>query len=152
MNINWEACATISALITSLVAIFISISTARRQNKIALYERRYSLYKRCIEFYSIASNYWRNGDIYSIDITILATLEKQIDYDAQEAVFLFNQKVCDILLEGKSLFGKNIAYYRDIDLHSKESKEDNSVHESIVNDILSNQRMFIEETYGYLEL
>ena len=146
MKINWDAIATIMAIITSVIAIVISVYTAKRQNKIALFEKRYALYKRCLEFYSIALSYSKDGDNYSIDTHSLLLLEKQLDNDTDEAGYLFNEKVCRILQYGKTLFGNNIKSFHD----AKELSKNN--HGDILLNIIDNQLEFIEETSKYLQL
>lgn len=52
---DWvDYCAVFAPLILSAVAVLISIHTARKQNKIALFEKRYECYSSIKKFTSFA--------------------------------------------------------------------------------------------------
>ena len=55
----WDIILSAVAILTSIIAIGISLCVASKQNKIALFEKRYEIYSDALDFFECAYNYTR---------------------------------------------------------------------------------------------
>lgn len=107
----WNIAATISSVVLSVCAIIISLATANKQNKIALFEERYRLYLVANEFFDNAYSYYKTGDQMSISLNDLVRLEYNFDIQTEKAKFLFDKKINETLIEAKELFGEHMRFF-----------------------------------------
>lgn len=101
--------AIFAPFVLSIVAVWVSISTARRQNKIALFEKRFEFLttlKKCIDF----SNGINNVDnSYALQVIFVVAFDNEVISDVgkdaiyRSAICLYN-KIETIFSQGAFLF------------------------------------------------
>jgi len=142
---TWDIILSISTVIASAVAIYISLRISHKQNRITLFEKRYELYSLGIDFFECAYNYFYIEDRRSISLTQLGELEAQIDTAIEKSKFLFDEEVSDLLSQGKQCFSCNIKAF-------KSNEIDEQQHNAIKQSISKTKEEFIEKASRYLKI
>lgn len=86
----WDIILSAVTILASIIAIGISLCVASKQNKIALFEKRYEIYGDALDFFECAYNYTKKNDRASVSINQLIELEIKIDFIIEKSKFLFS--------------------------------------------------------------
>ena len=139
----WDIILSAVAILTSIIAIGISLCVASKQNKIALFEKRYEIYRDALDFFECAYNYSKKNDRASVSMSQLIKLEIKIDSIIEKSKFLFSEEISNILSQGKECFSCHIKYYQEASDPDRESNIKRSIEE--------NRSAFIEKASKILK-
>lgn len=142
---TWDIILSVSTVLASAVAIYISLRISHKQNRIALFEKRYELYNLGINFFESAYNYFYKDDRMSITPMQLVELEAQIDVAIEKSKFLFDEDISNTLSQGKKCFSCNIKAF-------KANEIDEQQHSAIKQNIIDAKEDFIVKASRYLKL
>ena len=140
----WDIILSAVAIFASLTAIAISLHVANKQNKIALFDKRYEIYSDALDFFEYAYNYSKKDDRSSVSMSQLIELDIKIDSIIKKSKFLFSKEISNILSQGKDCFSCHIRYYHEASDPVRESNIKQSIEE--------NRRAFIAEASKILKL
>ena len=140
----WSIVLSATTGFASIIAIIISLWVAHKQNRIALFEKRYEAYQIALDFFDCAYSYWKKDDRASVSISRLIELEMQIDSIIEKSKFLFNADISNILSESKECFSCHIKYYQE---------EPNPDRETAIKQSIEKNRIaFIEKATAFLKI
>lgn len=142
---TWDIILSISTVLASAVAIYISLRISHKQNRITLFERRYEVYSLGIDFFECAYNYFYKDERRSISLTQLGELEAKIDVAIEKSKFLFDEEVSGLLSQGKKCFSCNIKAF-------KANTIDEQQHDAIKQSINETKEEFIAKASRYLKI
>ena len=140
----WEIILSGATVFASVTAIAISLYIANKQNRIALFEKRYEIYQDALYFFECAFNYCKKNDRASVSMAQLIELETRIDSIIEKSKFLFDEEVSNILSQGKACFSCHIKYYHEASEPTRESNIKRSIEE--------NKHAFINKASKVLKL
>ena len=140
----WDIILSAVTILASIIAVVISLCVANKQNRIALFEKRYELYRDALDFFECAYNYYRKNDRASISMIQLTELENKIDSIIEKSKFLFNEEISNILSQGKECFSCHIKYFHEASDPDRETNIKRSIEE--------NRTAFIEKASKILKL
>lgn len=126
----WDIILSAVTILASIIAIGISLCVASKQNKIALFEKRYKIYSDALDFFECAYNYSKKNDRASVSMTQLIELETKIDFIIEKSKFLFSEEISNILSQGKECFSCHIKYYHETSDPNRESNIKRSIEET----------------------
>ena len=86
----WDIILSTVTILASVIAIVISLYVTSKQNKIALFEKRYEIYKDALDFFECAYSYSTKDDRASVSMLQLIELEIKIDFIIEKSRFLFS--------------------------------------------------------------
>ena len=141
---TWNIVLSVTTVSASIIAIIISLWVAHKQNKIALFEKRYEVYKIALDFFDCAYNYYKKDYRASVSTIQLIEIEIQIDSIIEKSKFLFNADISNILSESKKCFSCHIKYYQEESDPNKEI--------AIKQSIAENRIAFIEKATAFLKV
>lgn len=140
----WDIVLSAVTILASVIAVIISLCVANKQNRIALFEKRYEIYRDALDFFECAYNYSKMNGRASLSISRLIELEIKIDSIIEKSKFLFNEDISNTLAQGKECFSCHIKYYHEASDPSRESNIKRSIDE--------NRSAFIEKASKILKL
>ena len=139
----WDIILSAVTILASIIAISISLCVASKQNKIALFEKRYEIYRDALDFFECAYNNSKKNDRASVSMSQLIKLEIKIDSIIEKSKFLFSEEISNILSQGKECFSCHIKYYQEASDPDRETNIKRSIEE--------NRSAFIEKASKILK-